>query len=120
MLAGDFQQKLRKLNPRLKIFCGDSNNTPASIFYVSQGEFEPICGIDKNSVPEHEIRNEDGTLFKGGWRRAIRILIQRGFVDRYKAEKIFGTHFSVRPVSKLKTLNAEEAIQKFKNKYGGF
>lgn len=97
MLAGDFQCRLRRLNPKLRIWCGDDDSKPASIFFVRGGEFEQVCGIDKNWVPEHTEYRPDGTILRGGWRRAVRILIQRRLVDRWHAQRVFGTSFPSSP-----------------------
>lgn len=90
MLAGDFAHKIKQLNPRLKIACGDDDSRPASLFFVDRlGEEEAICGIDKNIVPEWPVFNANGSIKKAGWRRTLRILIGRGLVDRFEAQKLF-------------------------------
>lgn len=91
MLSGDFERKLRRLNRKLRIFCGDNDQRPAGIFHVVRGEFVEICGIDKNQVPERSILAPNGSHIKGGWRRALRILMKQGLIDRAKAEKLFRT-----------------------------
>lgn len=91
MLAGDFQRKLRKLNSNLRIYCGDWDTRPAGIFHVVLGEYTEICGIDKHVVPEHSVMAPHGAHIKGGWRRALKILINKGLIDRKKAEKVFRT-----------------------------
>lgn len=124
MLSGDFERRLRKLNRRLHIFCGNSNTTPAGIFLENPAEedgYEDICGIDKNYVPEHSEFNENGSLRKGGWRRVLRLLIQRRLIDRHYAEKLFNTHLEYAPrIPRAKRLNLSEQTQKFNNKYGAF
>lgn len=92
MLAGDFARKIKKLNRNLKIACGNDSSRPASLFYVDrQGHEESICGIDKNIIPEWPVMNPNGSYHKSGWRRTLRVLIGRGLVDRYEAEKLFRT-----------------------------
>ena len=92
MLAGEFERKLRKLNPNLRIFCSDNSSRPAGIFTVKRGEYTEICGIDKNYLPEHITYHEDGRIARSGWRRAVKILIKKGYIDRKEAEKVFNTH----------------------------
>lgn len=92
MLAGEFARKLRSLNKQLRIWCGDNDKFPASVFIVKEGEFEQMCGCDKNWVPEHTIFDEQGFITKGGWRRVLRVLIRAGLVDRRHAERVFMTH----------------------------
>ena len=94
MLAGDFARKLRKLNPNLRIFCSNDNSKPAGIFTVVRGEYKEICGIDKNYIPEHITYREDGRIIRSGWRRAIKILVKQGYIDRKEAEKVFNTHLN--------------------------
>jgi hypothetical protein len=94
MLPGTFARNLRKLNPRLRIFCGNDDSKPASIYYVKNGEEQTVCGIDKNYVPEWIIWNEDGSIAKGGWRRALKILLQKKLIDRKKAERLFRADLS--------------------------
>lgn len=92
MLAGDFQRKIRKLNRNIRIYCiSDEWWRPACIFHVVGGEFTEICGIDKNFVPERSIMNPNGSHKFGGWRRALKILIGQGLIDRKAAEKLFRT-----------------------------
>lgn len=110
MMASDFQRKLRKLNRKLKIFCGDDDTKPAGIYFVENGEYMDVCGIDKNWVPEHQERYADGRIKKGGWRRALRILIKRRLIDRHYAERVFGTHLNYSPNDSVK--HFEDPIQK--------
>lgn len=89
MLAGDFQKKIRQLNPELRIFSTDNSKRTANIFHVVRGEYQPICGVDKNYLGEYTVRGERGVILHGGWRRALKILIGKGFIDRREAEKVF-------------------------------
>lgn len=91
MLSGDFQRKIRQLNPSLRIYSTDNKGRTANIYHVVRGDYQPICGIDKNYVGEHMVRGENGLILHGGWRRALKILIGKGFIDRRKAEKLFKT-----------------------------
>lgn len=97
MLAGDFARKIKKLNKKIKVACGNDDTRPASLYYVDHhGEEEAICGIDKNEVPEWPITNANGSLFKAGWRRTLRILIGRGLVDKYEAQRLFHADLNYR------------------------
>ena len=97
MLAGDFVRKLRILNPELRIACGNDDSKPAGIFWVDRtGTDQSVCGIDKNYIPEWIVWNDDGSIRKGGWRRALKILIDRKLVDRRKAESVFGVDLTYR------------------------
>jgi len=96
MLSGDFERKLRRLNPNLRIFCGDNDSKAAGIYTVENSEYKAICGIDKNYLPEHKVQDEQGYILKSGFRRVIKILINQGYIDRKKAEKEFSLSFEYR------------------------
>lgn len=103
MLAGQFQSYIRKLNRNVRIYCvSDEWWRPACIFHVVKGEFTEICGIDKNIVPEYSVMNPNGTHKLGGWRRALKILINKGLIDRSKAEKLFRTRLHYKAPRKVK------------------
>lgn len=89
MLSGDFQRKLQKLNKNLRIFSTDNKSRTANIYHVVRGEYQPICGVDKNYLGERTVKGERGVILHGGWRRALKILIGQGFIDRREAEKEF-------------------------------
>jgi len=115
MLSGEFERKLRRLNSNLRIFCGDDNSKPAGIYHVVHGEYTEICGCDKNFVPEYPWYNPDGSIYRGGWRRALKILINKDFIDRKEAEKIFNTHLEYKGVKRVlpKRPNVAEAANRF-------
>ena len=94
MLSGEFLRKIKKLNNQLNIFCKDDDTKPAGLFHVVNGEFTEICGVDKNWIPERTIFNSNGTIFKSGWRRTLKILITKRLIDRWEAEKVFNTHLA--------------------------
>jgi hypothetical protein len=94
MLAGDFQRKLRKLNPRLRIFCGNDDSKAAGIFTIENGEYEHICGVDKSYLPEWSFVKDNGMIVKGGFRRPLKILIEKGYIDRLAAQKLFNVRLA--------------------------
>ncbi len=102
MLAGEFQRKLRQLNRELRVFCGDNDRLPASVFVIKNSEFEQICSCDKHYVPEHTEFDDQGFIKKAGWRRVLRILIQHRFIDRRRAERVFLTHLPYAPRNKVR------------------
>lgn len=98
MLSGEFQRKLRSCSNKLRVFCGDNDVRPAGIYKVNYlGEYEEVCGIDKNFVPELTTQREDGLILKGGWRRAINILIRAKLIETRIAERVFSTRFDLKP-----------------------
>ena len=112
MLAGDFERKLRKLNRSLRIYCSDYDSRPAGIFHVVNGEYTNICGIDKHYVPERSIRMPWGAHYKGGWRRALNILIKKKLINKKEAEKLFKTRLGVNKPD----FHVQET--KFRSQYG--
>lgn len=89
MYASEFASNLKKLNKKLRIFAGSDNSKPAGLYYVVNGEYISICGVDKNEIPEYIIFDEAGHILKSGWRRVLTLLIERGLIDRKKTVKLF-------------------------------
>lgn len=122
MLSGEFERKLRRLNRRLHVFCGNNPNLPAGVWYENAEEpdgYDHLCGIDKNYVPEHPIFREDGSLEKGGWRRVLKYLVQRRIVDRRYAEKVFSTHLEYAPrAPKARRIDLQAQQRRLEDKYG--
>jgi len=111
MFASDFAIRLKKLNPHLRIYCGDDKSRPASLYHIVNNEEETICGIDKSEVPERPIYDEQGHILKSGWIRVLNILIKKGFTSKKRAEKIFTCHLyntPQPPLSKPKYKNIDE------------
>lgn len=109
MFASDFQQKLKKLNSKLRIYCGDSDKHPASLFYVQNGEEITVCGIDKNELPRTVIYDNKGHIIKSGWERVLNILVYRRLTTKQRAEKIFNCHLYKTP----EPIIEDDEIQKF-------
>jgi hypothetical protein len=93
MLSGDFLHKIKKLNPKLNIFQGDTNKL-AGIYYVDyQGEYIPVCGIDKSEVPQWSEYDTKGHIVKSGWYRAVSIIYNQKLATRDSIKKQFGSGF---------------------------
>lgn len=99
MLAGDFARNIKKLNPHLRISCGDDAKRPAMLYFSvncnsdDDRDYIEICAVDKNYLPERTIIDETNHIVKGGWRRAMNMLISRKLVDKKRAERLFQTGF---------------------------
>lgn len=92
MEPGVFLRKLQSLNRELRIFCGDEDNRPAGLWLHHNGDYIEICGVDKNAVPEHcEYHPVTGRIRKSGWRRVLKILLEKGLVNKREAQKTFNT-----------------------------
>lgn len=115
MLSGEFHRKLRRLNPELRIWCGDNDHRPACLYRVTVEGFTEICGVDKQWVPEHTEFFPDGQIKKAGWRRTLRILIQNRLVNRFSAERVFNTHlpYAVKKVRAPKYEPKHKLIDKY-------
>lgn len=57
---------------------------------MDKGEYTELCGVAKNFVPEYSEYNAQGKMTKGGWRRVLKILIEKKLVDRRQSYKYFG------------------------------
>lgn len=99
------------MNPQLKIWCGNDDTKPAGLYYVKQGEYTEICGVDKGDIPERMIYNPNGTIKKSGWRRTLKILIKRHMIDKRKAEKVFNYVYETKRTPKPYTPSANEQLR---------
>lgn len=77
---------------------------------MKQDEYVDICGVDKGDIPERVIYRNDGTMAKSGWRRTLKILIDKHFVDRRKAEKVFGYCYESRKSGRPRQKTAEQTL----------
>lgn len=117
-LSGEFQRLLRRLNPGLRVYCGDADNRPAGLVLVKGSEVRELCGIDKGMVPDQTILAANGTIIKKGWRAVFKFLIAQRIVsarDVIRAVPEFAlateptrTSFRARP--------EDEAINYFRSK----
>jgi hypothetical protein len=111
MLASTFQKNLKKLNKNLKIWCGDDRTKPAGIYHTVDGEYEEICGIEKNFVPEYSEYSAQGKMLKGGWRRVLKILLAKKLIDRRESYKYFGHwHEHREPTNTIEQSQVDKAI----------
>lgn len=90
MFAGDFLRNLKKLNKNLTVFSSDERY-PAGLYLMFYGEPVHICGVDRNHVPEFTVTDSKGHIVKSGWRRVLSILISKGLIDKFKAQRTFHT-----------------------------
>lgn len=89
MRAGDFLKNLRKLNPALQVCSFGDNKHLAGLFYIDkQDEYQDICGVDKNEVPEYSEWDEQGHMLVSGWRRVYLILLQLRLTTKEKVLKV--------------------------------
>lgn len=91
MFAFEFQRRIKRLNPKLRIYCSDRMDTPAGLYIIaSNGEYEELCGVDKGYINEWPSYDRYGKMLKGGWRRVLHLLVSKRLVDRRKSYLHFG------------------------------
>ena len=115
MIPGDFARKLQKLNKNLRIYCGNDDTKPATLFHLENGEFTSICSVDKNFVPRYSIADETNKILKSGWQRTLRVLIHKGFTTKKEAENVFGP-IDRRKVKVYKTDEENERVEEMHKK----
>lgn len=98
MLAGVFQNKIKKLNHRLYFIASSDTSKPIALYRISDNNIEHICGTDRNDVPEFPIHDKKGHILKGGWRRTLMILLKKKLINKNKAEILFSTVLDGRKV----------------------
>lgn len=91
MLSSDFQKNLKKLNKNLRIIPNPNDSFPAGLYLHYMDELVHICGVDSNFVPEMTEADSKGHIVKAGWRRTLNILIGKGLIDKYQAQRVFKT-----------------------------
>ena len=117
MLASDFQKKMHKLNPRLRICSLENSEYAAGLHYIDPYEgYISVCGVDKNYVPERTEVDEVGHILKSGWRRVVNILLARGLTTREQVKKVFGQSFCEQHVPAV-TFSNDDPLQKQIMKY---
>ena len=96
MYSGDFQRCLWRLNPKLRICCGESSHA-AGLYYIDPFEgYITICGVDKGWVPVATTVDDVGHILMSGWYRVVKILLasklttpdNQGFVQQTTLLKV--------------------------------
>lgn len=97
-------EKLRRLNPRLRVCQFEVSRHLPGIYYVDEREgIVDICATDKEWVPALPLFNERGQMVKCGYRRVIFVLLQHKLTTREKVRKIFPSFFEMRYPAPTKT-----------------
>ena len=118
MLAGDFFRKLKKLNKKLKVYCGNDDSKPAGLFMIHNREYTNICSIDKNFVPKYTIVDKKNHILKGGWQRTLKILIAKKLVNKKKVKQLFGSIDNYRPPTyATEVASIEQGIRDTENRH---
>lgn len=96
MLYCTFYNKLRRLNPRIRVYGDDTAPArPWGIYVVDRDGLgqQHLCGINPIGGMVYELteRRWDGYILRQGWRRVLNILVSKNVIDEKRAEREFGT-----------------------------
>lgn len=98
--TGTFLGTLRVLNPKLRVCSFEGSKRLAGLYLINkQGEWEDICGVDKQIVPPYATFDDGGHVIKSGWRRVFWILYTHGYTTREKLQKVAPSFFDSRACS---------------------
>lgn len=87
-------EKLRRLNPRLRVCQFEVSNHLPGIYYVHEREgIVDVCATDKGWVPAIPEFNQRGQMVKSGYRRVIFLLLHSKLTTREKVRKVFPSFF---------------------------
>jgi hypothetical protein len=90
-------QKLKKLNPKLRVCQFENSNHLPGIYYVDEREgVVDICATDKQWVPAMAKYDARGFMVKSGYRRIVHTLLQLKLTTREKVLKVFPGFFESR------------------------
>jgi len=82
-------RQLRVLNPALRICAFENSNHLAGLYHIdSAGEYQDICGVDKDYVPEYTEWDAKGHIVKSGWRRVFIALLDFRLTTPQKVSKV--------------------------------
>lgn len=117
-LAGEFQRLLRRLNPDLRVYCGDADNRPAGLVLVRGDSVRELCGVDKGMIPDQTIIAENGQIIKKGWRAVFSLLIRERLVSKTAVLRLVPEYgLAVSPVRhSFRARPEDEAIDYFRSK----
>lgn len=118
LLAGEFERLLRRLNPDLRVYCGNDDHRPAGLYLLKNGQIEELGGVDKNFVPDQTILDKTGRIVKKGWRAVLMNLVARRLVRYEDAVKAMPElRFRVAPtVVEKEEREIDKAVRHFKEK----
>jgi hypothetical protein len=95
--TGLFVRALKRLNPALRVCSFEGSDKLAGLYLINkQGEWEDICGVDKQSVPAYATFDDGGHVVRAGWRRTLWILLQHGYTTKEKIRLVCRGFFDYR------------------------
>jgi hypothetical protein len=94
MLQITWYQKLRQLNPKLRVCQFENSKYLPGIYFVDPREgIVDLCATDVGNVPPYPVFDEHSRMIKSGYRRVVHILLQQKLTTRDQVKKIFGSGF---------------------------
>jgi hypothetical protein len=95
-----FLDSLKKLNPSLRVCSFEGSTRLAGLYLINkQGEWEDICGVDKQLVPAYATFDNGGHVIKSGWRRVFWMLWTHGYTDKLSIRAVCPGFFDSRAVA---------------------
>ena len=95
MTLGEFESKLKKLNRNIRVYQAGDITRPAGVAVMiptwTGGEYEELCGIEKHSLREFPTYSKTGKMLTGGWHRVLYLLCAKGYINRTRSRKYFGS-----------------------------
>lgn len=90
-------QKLKQLNPALRVCQFENSNHLPGVYYVHERDgIVDICATDIGWVPLHPEFNVHGQMVKSGYRRVIFLLLHTKLTTKEKVKKLFPGFFEQR------------------------
>ena len=96
LYGSEFQRCLRRLNPKLRVCCGETKYA-AGIYYIDPVEgYIQVCGVDKGWVPVETTVDEVGHILKSGWYRVVKILLSEKLTTPRQVQRVWPGFFEAR------------------------
>lgn len=90
-------QKLKQLNPGLKVCQFENSNHLPGVYYIDERDgIRDICATDIGWVPPYPEYDSHGRMVKSGYRRVIFILLHTKLTTKDKVRKLFPGFFEQR------------------------
>lgn len=98
--TGLFVRALKRLNPALRVCSFEGSKRLAGLYLINKrGEWEDICGVDKQIVPAYATFDDGGHIIQSGWRRVFHILYQNGYTTRAQVRTVCRGFFDYRAMA---------------------
>ena len=90
-------QKLKRLNPKLRVCQFENSKHLPGIYYVDDKEgVVDVCATDICNVPAYPEYDKAGALIKSGYRRVVFVLLHAKLTTKEKVKKLWPSFFEQR------------------------